>query len=218
MVTGSSGGPETARRSGPRCLSSAPLLRLLLLLSSSLTPRENPFVVPMPSSPSTIDKPAIEAIAEPVCRAHGVELVDVQWATDRGGAVLRVLIDRERPDVAPGEPGSGVSVEDCQHVSRDLSVALDVHDRIVPSGRYRLEVSSPGLDRPLVKRRDFERFAGREVRVQTRAPIAGAGERKKVQGVLKGLVEGELVQIEEGAQRWEIRFDDILKANVVYRF
>jgi ribosome maturation factor RimP len=172
----------------------------------------------MPSSPSTIDKPAIEAIAEPVCRAHGVELVDVQWATDRGGAVLRVLIDRERPDVAPGEPGSGVSVEDCQHVSRDLSVALDVHDRIVPSGRYRLEVSSPGLDRPLVKRRDFERFAGREVRVQTRAPIAGAGERKKVQGVLKGLVEGELVQIEEGAQRWEIRFDDILKANVVYRF
>lgn len=166
---------------------------------------------------SPLDKPAIEAIAEPVCRAHGVELVDVQWTMDRGGPVLRVLIDRERADIQPGEPGSGVSIDDCQGVSRDLSTALDVHEKVVPSGRYRLEVSSPGLDRPLVKRRDFERFAGVEVKVQTRVPVPGTEDRKKVQGVLRGL-DGDVVRIEEGSKAFEIPFGDIVKAHVVYRF
>lgn len=163
------------------------------------------------------DKRAIEEIAEPVCRAHGVELVDVQWSIERGGPVLRVLIDRERPDVDPGQPGSGVSIEDCQGVSRDLSTALDVHERLVPGGRYRLEVSSPGLDRPLVRRRDFERFAGREVKVQTRTPIPGTADRRKVRGVLRGL-DGDVVRVEEGSTIWAIPFADILRANVVYRF
>ncbi|MDQ3033318.1 MAG: ribosome maturation factor RimP [Myxococcota bacterium] len=200
---------------------------------------------------STFDRSAISEIAEPVCRAHGVELVDVQWSMDRGGPVLRVLIDRERPaETAPPLPGgalpggalpggalpggalaggepavpaSGVSVEDCQHVSRDLSTALDVHERAVPGGRYRLEVSSPGLDRPLVKRRDFERFAGHDVKVQTRAPLEdatedpGAPPRRKVQGVLRGL-DGDVVRIEEGSRTFEVPFDEIVKANVVYKF
>ena len=179
------------------------------------------------SDSSTFDKSAISEIAEPVCRAHGVELVDVQWSMDRGGPVLRVLIDRERPiEAAPGEPavpGSGVSVEDCQNVSRDLSTALDVHERAVPGGRYRLEVSSPGLDRPLVKKRDFERFAGHDVKVQTRSPLEGATEdpaappRRKVQGVLRGL-DGDVVRIEEGSKTFAVPFDEIVKANVVYKF
>ena len=87
----------------------------------------------------------------------------------------------------------------------------------MPGGRYRLEVSSPGLDRPLVKRRDFERFANREIRVQTRVPLAGTPDRRKVQGVLRGL-DGDVVRIEEGSQSWEIPFADISKANVVFRF
>jgi ribosome maturation factor RimP len=173
--------------------------------------------VPTASQSSTIDKHAISEIAEPVCRAHGVELVDVQWSTDRGGAVLRVLIDREQPGAAPGEPASGVSIDDCQGVSRDLSTALDVHERAVPSGRYRLEVSSPGLDRPLVKARDFERFAGREVKIQTRSPIEGTTDRRKVQGVLQGL-DGEVVRIEEGSTAFAIPLGEIIKANVVYKF
>lgn len=166
---------------------------------------------------SQFEKSAIESIAEPVCRAHGVELVDVQWTMDRGGPVLRVLIDRERPDVEAGEPGSGVSIDDCQGVSRDLSTALDVHEKVVPSGRYRLEVSSPGLDRPLVKRRDFERFAGREVKVQTRVPVPGTEDRKNVQGVLRGL-DGDTVRIEEGSTTFEIPWGDVVRANLVYRF
>ncbi len=160
-----------------------------------------------------VDKHTILEIAEPVCAAHGVELVDVQWSSDRGGAVLRVLIDRE--DAA--EVGSGVSIDDCQRVSRDLSTALDVHERVVPAGRYRLEVSSPGLDRPLVKKRDFERFVGQDVKVQTRAPLAGTTDRHKVQGVLRGL-DGDVVKIEENKTTHSVRFDDIVKANVVYKF
>jgi ribosome maturation factor RimP len=163
------------------------------------------------------DKRAIEMIAEPVCRAHGVELVDVQWTVERGGPVLRVLIDRERPDFEASRPGSGVSISDCQQVSRDLSIALDVHDHLVPGGQYRLEVSSPGLDRPLVKRRDFERFTGQLVQIHTRTPLPGTAERRKVRGVLRG-VAGDRVQIEEGTKKWAIPIEEIVKANVVYRF
>lgn len=172
----------------------------------------------MPTTTSSQpDKRAIEEIAEPVCRAHGVELVEVQWTMDRGGPVLRVLIDRERPDMPASDPGSGVSIDDCQGVSRDLSTALDVHDRVIPSGRYRLEVSSPGLERPLTKRRDYERFVGREVKIQTRVPFPGTADRKKVTGVLRGL-DGDVVRIEEGSTKWEVPFADVIKANLVYRF
>jgi ribosome maturation factor RimP len=165
-----------------------------------------------------IDRTALESVVEPVCKAHGVELVDVQWAVDQGGAVLRVLIDRERADLATAEipVGSGVSLEDCKAVSRDLSTALDVHERVVPSGRYRLEVSSPGLDRPLVKRAHFERFVGTEVKVQTRVPFDPDG-RRKVQGVLRG-IEGDAVHVESGGKVFAIPLADVAKANVVYRF
>jgi ribosome maturation factor RimP len=170
-----------------------------------------------PRTETSLDKRAIEAIAEPVCRAHGLELVDVQWTMDRGGPVLRVLIDRDRPGAGGEVPGSGVSLGDCQEVSRDLSTALDVHERVVPGGRYRLEVSSPGLDRPLVKPRDFERFAGREVKVQTRMPVAGTADRRKVQGLLRGM-EGDVVVIDDGPTSWRVPFADIVKAHVVFRF
>lgn len=167
-------------------------------------------------SDSSLDFDAIEGVIVPVCRAHGVELVDVQWASDRGGSVLRVLIDRERDDLDETVPGSGVSLSDCQSVSRDLSTTLDVHDRLVPSGRYRLEVSSPGVDRPLVRWSDFERFVGKELRVQTRVPLT-AGERKKFQGVLVS-ASANMIQMEDGGEHWEVPFELISKANLVYRF
>ena len=112
----------------------------------------------MKRSPAT-SQTALLAVIEPVCQAHGVELVDASFVREPGGAILRVLIDRARGEGPSEVPGSGVSLADCQGVSRDLSVALDVHQDVTPSGRYRLEVGSPGLDRPLVKRSDFEPFA-----------------------------------------------------------
>jgi ribosome maturation factor RimP len=154
-----------------------------------------------------------EPIVAPVCRAHGVELVMVQKLTERGGAVVRVIIDR-----AGGPEGaSAVTLADCQAVSRDLGTALDVHD--VVGGRYRLEVSSPGLDRPLVKRADFERFAGKLIDLRTRAPWPDGrgGERRKFKGRLLG-IEGEDVRVSVDGTDVAIPYAEIARANVVYEY
>jgi ribosome maturation factor RimP len=170
----------------------------------------------------SFDKNALFEVIEPVCKAHGLELVDVSLVSEHG-AVLRVLLDREgaaHVDRATGKlvPGSGVSLADCQAVSRDLSTVLDVHERLQPSGRYRLEVSSPGVDRPLVRPQDFERFAGVEVKVQTRLPLDDAG-RRKVQGVLEKL-EGGAIHVSDEPSRttWVVDLDNVAKAHVVFRF
>lgn len=164
---------------------------------------------------------ALTAVIEPVCLAHGVELVDVSILREPGGAVLRVLIDRARPELevpgSPPEPGSGVSLTDCQDVSRDLSVALDVNENVAPKIKYRLEVSSPGLDRPLTRRRDFQRYAGHEVRVLTRLPLPGDDARRKFSGVLEGL-DGENVRLVDGPAVFNIPYTAIAKAHLVYKF
>jgi len=156
----------------------------------------------------------LEKLAEPVCAAHGVELVQLRILTMRGDSVVRLIIDRERPGQHPAGPdGSGVSLDDCTAVSRDLSTALDVHEDLIP-GSYRLEVSSPGLERPLVKLTDYERFEGREAKVQCKTPIDG---RRKFQGTIAGVDEGR-VKIDQDGTTVTIPFDDIDRANLVYRF
>lgn len=173
--------------------------------------------------PLSFDRNALAQVIEPVCKAHGLELVDVTFASEHGQAVLRVLIDREgeaHVEKATGRlvPGSGVSLADCQSISRDLSTVLDVHERLLPGGRYRLEVSSPGVDRPLVKAADFERFAGTEVRVHTKLPLDDTG-RRKVQGVLEKL-EGGAVHVADAPSKttWVVPLDNVAKAHVVFRF
>jgi ribosome maturation factor RimP len=163
---------------------------------------------------TAIDTDRMESIVEPVCRAHGLLLVQVALVTERGQAVLRVVIDRAGSERGPG---LGVTLADCQAVSRDLGPALDVHDAV--PGAYRLEVSSPGLDRPLVKLADFERFAGREIKVQTREPIPDGrgGERRKMSGQLLG-VDGEKVRIQVDGSELQLPYTEIMKANVVHRF
>src|SRR5262250_150674 len=98
----------------------------------------------------------VREIASRVAADRGLEVFDVQFRREAPGMVLRVQIDRPGPAASAEE---SVSVDDCAHVSRDLSAILDVED-VVPTA-YTLEVSSPGLDRPLRTARDFERFAGR---------------------------------------------------------
>jgi ribosome maturation factor RimP len=167
-----------------------------------------------PNMARRIDEGRIHTIVEPVCRAHGVELVQLVLGSEHGRALLRIVIDRPGSERGPGQ---GVTIADCQSVSRDLGPALDAHD--VALGSYRLEVSSPGLDRPLVKLSDFERFAGREVKVQLRTPIPDGrgGERKIVRGVLLG-VDGETVRIEAEGSALQLPHAEILKANVVHKF
>lgn len=103
----------------------------------------------------------LRALAEPLLTDLGFELVDVVFATEYGRKVLRFFIDK---------PG-GVTLDDCTQASRELSTLLDVEDPIPQ--RYTLEVSSPGLDRPLVKEKDFIRYAGKKVRIKTKEPIEG---------------------------------------------
>jgi ribosome maturation factor RimP len=153
---------------------------------------------------------SLRAVIEPVCAAHGVALVDARFASEHG-FVFKVLIERPGADV---KTGAGVSLEDCQQVSRDLSTALDVAEEMVPTGAYRLEVGSPGLDRPLFSLSDFERFAGETVRVQLHAKVAG---RKRYSGKLLG-IDGELVKLEQDGQLVTLQHREIAKANLVYRF
>jgi ribosome maturation factor RimP len=139
----------------------------------------------------------IRSLAEPVLRSEGLELVEVQYRREAPGWVLRLFIDRD-PDLgpvsqagenAPPSVGSRVTIEDCVAASREIGRLLDVED-VVPTA-YTLEVSSPGLDRPLTKPRDYERFSGRSVRVRYKGPEG----RRKVKGRLLGLVDG-MIRVE----------------------
>lgn len=164
---------------------------------------------------SFVELETLENLAAPVCAAQGVELVDVNLQPEQGGPVLRVLIDVLNPESLPNGAG-GVTLEDCTRVSRALSGVLDdeTNSALLPS-RYRLEVSSPGIERPLVKARDFERFVGRVARVQTKRPLS---ERKVFTGTLVGLREGLVVLRDEAGTDFDIPLSDIAKAHLVYVF
>lgn len=128
----------------------------------------------------------VRALAEPIAREGGLEVVDVEFQREGRGWVLRVLLDR----------GAGVTLGDCQRVSEQLGDVLDVEDLI--DHPYALEVSSPGLDRPLVSEADFVRFAGRRVRVATREPVEG---QRRFRGRLRGLEGASVVlEREDGAR------------------
>ncbi len=145
-------------------------------------------------------------LLEPVIVRDGFELVEVEWGREGPAWVLRLFVDR---------PG-GVTIEHCQELSRTVEPILDVEDFIEPA--YHLEVSSPGLDRPLRKPADFERFAGQRVHVKTFGPLDGpTGPRKNWTGTLRGLEAGQvLVEVDGTLHR--IPHDKIAKANLEYDF
>lgn len=144
----------------------------------------------------------IEALIAPGVAALGYELWGVEYQTHGRQALLRVYIDS--PD--------GISVEDCATVSRQISALLDVEDPI--SGEYLLEVSSPGMDRPLYTLDHFARFAGELIKLRLRAPVEG---RRNFSGLLKGVEEDDVV-VEVDAHEYLLPFDLIERANVVPRF
>lgn len=119
----------------------------------------------------------IAALAEPVLSGLGFRLVRIKVS---GGETATVQVMAERSD-------GTFSIEDCEAVSRDLSPVLDAHDPI--SGAYRLEVSSPGIDRPLVRPSDFLAWAGHEARLELKEPVNG---RKRFRGLIEGFADGEV--------------------------
>ncbi len=142
-------------------------------------------------------------IVDRVASSEGLEVVDIEWKGGGNNRLLRIFIDK---------PG-GVTHADCEAVSRQVSVILDVEDVI--ETRYTLEVSSPGLDRKLVKAADYERFAGRKARVMLQNPIAG---QRNFVGRLAGLA-GDQVSIEVGGgRRVEFPLEDVKAARLVVEF
>jgi ribosome maturation factor RimP len=139
------------------------------------------------------------AIAERVGASEGIEIVNVELVGGGGNRVLRITIDR-----APRAPGDarpeGVSHADCEFITQQVGTILDMED-VIPGGHYRFEVTSPGLERKLIKPRDFERFIGHQVKVALRQPVEN--QRHWV-GALKGFAEG-IVTLEPAPGK-DVRF------------
>jgi len=158
-----------------------------------------------PVQQSVVDR--VREISEPIIGALGLELVDVEYLREGPRWVLRFFIDRE----------GGVTLEHCQSVSHALGPLLDVEDLV--DSAYALEVSSPGLDRPLKKPKDFERFQGKRVQIRTYAPLpSGVFQgRKNFSGTLLGMADAG-VEIEVDGQRGAIPLPAIAKAHLIFEF
>jgi ribosome maturation factor RimP len=143
-----------------------------------------------------------EELLKSSVEAEGLELVHVEYQPRGASSLLRLYIDK---------PG-GVTLSDCQRISRHVSVLLDVED-FIPN-QYVLEVSSPGIERPLFKRADYERFAGREIQLMTRTKVE---DRKNFTGVIHEVSDQEL-SLESEGRIYRIPLDVIKKAKLTYRF
>jgi ribosome maturation factor RimP len=155
----------------------------------------------------------VRSLASRIAGSYGLEIFDVQFRRESGGMVLRIQIDR------PGSAAKAeesVSVQDCANVSRDLSAVLDVED-VVPSA-YILEVSSPGLDRPLRGAADYRRFAGRRAKLVMRERVDGQTFFKgALAGVEEGAVPAILIDGDDG-KRHRVPIDVITRANLEVEF
>jgi ribosome maturation factor RimP len=173
------------------------------------------------------------SLVEPHVRDAGLDLIEVQSGREPTGWVVRLFIDlpwnpqtgstppamgsveqsSTSPDAdpprTPATTGATVSFEECERVSRDVSAALDVADAIPHA--YQLEVSSPGLDRPLRRERDFERFIGESARIRLADGVEG---RRNFLGTLQAVKDGR-VEIACDGRSYELPIDDIVRANLV---
>ena len=151
---------------------------------------------------SPVNKEKIVAQArdliESFCETEGLELVHLEYQREASGRILRLFIDR---------PG-GVTLDDCVHISRQSSDLLDVY--LEDTGPYSLEVSSPGPNRPLGKRLDFDRFKGSRVKIRTAQPVDG---QKKFKGVLMGISE-EIVKLSVDGKTACIPYQEIIMARL----
>lgn len=142
---------------------------------------------------------ALQELLEPAVGAMGYELLGVQRLKQQRGTLVRVYIDHE----------DGITLADCERVSHQVSGIFDVEDPV--RGEYALEVSSPGLDRPLFTPAHFVRFTGRRARVQLFRPLAG---RRRFSGILQGCQAGQVALMEDGTLH-TLPFEQIEKARLV---
>ncbi len=146
-------------------------------------------------------KDKLFGLLEPVAAGLGYELLEIEWASSGHSSLVRVYIDRA--------DGGAVGLDDCERVSRAVGAALDAEDPI--GHEYRLEVSSPGFDRPLRTAEHFERFAGSEARIELAAPLEG---RRRFRGRLGRVADG-MVTVEVDRKEWKLPLAGISKARLV---
>jgi ribosome maturation factor RimP len=142
---------------------------------------------------------SVARLADPLCVAEGMELVHVEYQREPGGLTLRLYLDK---------PG-GVTLDDCVDISRQLEDILDVHAQDVPP--YRLEVSSPGIDRPIGKLDDFMRYMGHRVKIRLATAVKG---RRNFSGVLAGVID-EIVQLQLDEETVSLDYKDITRARLI---
>jgi len=169
-----------------------------------------------PQTPMRKDVQELWLLAEPYVRDAGFDLIEVQYGREPSGWVVRLFIDTPPTAdagsaISAGQIGQSgkVGLDDCERVSRDVSAALDVADAVPHA--YQLEVSSPGLDRPLRRERDFARFVGESARIRL---IDGVEGRRNFHGTLRAAKDGR-VEIACDGRSYTISIDDIQKANLV---
>ncbi|MBI3664875.1 MAG: ribosome maturation factor RimP [Acidobacteria bacterium] len=153
------------------------------------------------SATTIIEK--VTEIARRVTSSEGLELVEVEWKGGGNNWVLRIFIDKE----------GGVTLSDCEMVSRQVGVILDVEE-VIPV-RYTLEVSSPGLDRKLLKPADYQRFLGKKAKVSLRAPVDG---RRHFVGRLAEFEAGQVGLEVEGGRRVQFPLEEVQTARLVVEF
>ena len=144
----------------------------------------------------------LQAMLAPVVEALGYECWGVEFISQGRHSLLRVYIDH----------ANGIQVDDCEKVSRQVSGVLDVEDPI--SSEYTLEVSSPGMDRPLFTLEQFAKHAGEQVKIKLRSPFEG---RRNFQGLLKGVEEQDVI-VQADEHEYLLPVDSIEKANIIPRF
>jgi len=142
----------------------------------------------------------LTALFEPVIQSMGYELVGIEFQGSTQHGTLRIYIDHN----------NGIGVDDCVAISRQISAILDVEEPIQQA--YDLEVSSPGINRPLFKAKDYEQFAGHSARIKL---VAGLDGRKNFKGMLQGVTDSGFVQIMADNETFELPISDIAKANLV---
>jgi ribosome maturation factor RimP len=158
---------------------------------------------------SVTDK--IEHLIQPILDDLGYELVDIEFQREQRGWTLRIYLDKE----------GGITLDDCSEASREISTLLDVEDVIASA--YQLEVSSPGIERPLKRLSDFDRFAGSPVKIKTIEaldPDQSGKRRRTFKGVVEEVAGSRVVLRALGQQQvlYEIDFELIEKANLLYEF
>lgn len=161
--------------------------------------------MPEQSRHKTIEARAKD-LAEPLIAAQGLELLDVEYLREHDRWVLRLVVDKA---------GGAVGLDDCVAVSRSVESAIDAEDLV--QQEFHLEVSSPGLDRPLKKPDHFRRVQGKKVKVKTFGPL-GEPPRRNFSGLLKGVAEDAVTIEVEGAGAFRIPFKEIAKANLEFEF